>query len=142
MSHPVVLYDGVCGLCNRSVHFILRRDKKAAFRFAALQSPWAATVLARHGAHASDLDTIYVVVNGDDDGEKLLSRSSAVLYVLRQLGGVWRAAAAAFRLIPRLIRDWMYGVVAQNRYRMFGKYEVCPLPTAEERERFVEHSAD
>jgi len=137
-----VLYDGVCGLCNRMVRFVLRRDKQALFRFAPLQSPWAAQVLARHGAQPSGLDTFYIVIDGGGDEEKLLSRSDAVLYALRQLGGVWRVAAGAFRILPRPIRDWMYGAVARNRYRIFGKYEACPLPTAEERERFVEHSTD
>jgi predicted DCC family thiol-disulfide oxidoreductase YuxK len=140
MNHPVVLYDGVCGLCNRVVKFILRRDKQAVFQYAPLQSPWAAQVLARHGANATDLDTFYVVIGGNGQEEKLLSRSSAVIHVLRQLGGIWRALAGAFQILPRPVRDWMYRLVARNRYRLFGKHETCPLPTAEERKRFVEHS--
>ena len=136
MSHPVVLYDGVCGLCNRVVRFVLRRDREAVFRFAALQSPLAEGVLAQHGARASDLDTFYVV-----DGKELFSRSDAVVFVLRMLGGRWAVAAGAFQIVPRRIRDWVYKTVARNRYRLFGKYETCPLPTAEQRERFVERSS-
>jgi predicted DCC family thiol-disulfide oxidoreductase YuxK len=144
MNHPVVLYDGVCGLCNRVVRFVVRRDKQAVFQYATLQSPWSAKVLSRHGANATDLDTFYVVigVDGHENGheEKLLFRSDAVIYVLRQLGGIWRVAARAFQILPRRIRDWMYRLVARNRYRLFGKHETCPLPTAEERKRFVERA--
>jgi predicted DCC family thiol-disulfide oxidoreductase YuxK len=131
-AHPIVLYDGVCGMCNRMVRFVLRRDREGVFRFAALQSPLAERVLAGQGLRASELDTFYVV-----DGEEVLARSEAVMFVLRRLGGMWGVGAGVFRLLPRGMRDRMYGVVARNRYRVFGKYEVCPSPSKEERERFL-----
>jgi len=136
--HPILLYDGVCGLCNRSVQFILRHDKAAAFRFASLQSSFAAPVLARHGANPSDLDTVYLLTNCEQPGESLLPRSEAVLFVLGRLGGFWRIVALLFRCIPRAVDDWAYRRVAHNRYRIFGRYETCPLPTEDTRARFLD----
>jgi len=138
MPHPILLYDGVCRLCHRLVQFILRRDPSALFRFASLQSPFAARILARHGANPSDLDTVYVVLNHNEPHESLLARSDAVPFVLTQLGGPWRPAARAFRLVPRPLRDWAYRQVARTRYRIFGRNETCPLPTPESGDRFLD----
>lgn len=136
--HPVLLYDGVCGLCNRLVQFILRRDREAVFRFASLQSAVAATILARHGIDVADLDTVYVVINHHNASEALLARSEAVVYVLKQLGGFWRCFAFLFQLLPGPFRDWIYRAVARNRYRVFGRYDSCPLPSKETRMRFLD----
>ena len=136
--HPVLLYDGVCGLCNRFVRFILRRDRDAVFRFASLQSALAARILARHGAKPSDLDTVYVVANSDLPDECLLSRSDAVLFVLKQLKGLWRPAASLFQLLPKFIRDAAYNAVARHRYRLFGRLETCALPNDQDRRRFLD----
>jgi predicted DCC family thiol-disulfide oxidoreductase YuxK len=138
MSHPILLYDGVCGLCNRFVQFILHRDRKAVFRFASLQSPVAALILTRHGADPSDLDTVYVVVDHELPSEHLLSRSDAVLFVLRQLGGLWRATASLLQLLPRFLRDAAYNAVARYRYRIFGRSEVCAMPRDQDRARFLD----
>ena len=138
MPPPILLYDGVCGLCNRSVQFILRRDCSALFRFAALQSDFAARILTRHGADPAVLDTFYVVLNQGTPSESLLARSDAVLYILEQLGGIWKAAAVLGRLIPRPIRNWAYGIVVRNRYRVFGRYDTCPLPSPDTRSRFLD----
>lgn len=142
-GHPILLYDGVCGLCNRLVQFVLRRDPVAGvFHFAALQSPLAARILSRHGVVARDLDTLYVVVNAEQADEMLLSRSDAVIFILRRLGGAgrsfWRPVGLLLKLFPRAARDWGYGVVARSRYRMFGRYDACPLPTEETRSRFLD----
>jgi predicted DCC family thiol-disulfide oxidoreductase YuxK len=139
MSHPILLYDGVCGLCNRFVQWILRRDRDAAFRFASLQSALAAAVLARHGSSPSALDTVYVVVNYELPDEYLLSRSDAAIFVLKQLSGPWRAAAFFLKLVPNFLRDPAYNIVARNRYRIFGRSEVCPLPNDQDRSRFLDH---
>jgi predicted DCC family thiol-disulfide oxidoreductase YuxK len=138
MSPAILLYDGVCGLCNRLVQFILRRDRAAIFRFASLQSTFAGRILARHGANAADLDSVYIVVDHNGSGELLLPRSDAVLFILQQLGGVWRVAAFLFRILPRPLRDWAYGIVARNRYRAFGRYDTCPLPSGDTRNRFLD----
>lgn len=132
-AHPIVLYDGACGMCNRTVRFVLRRDREGVFRFAALQSRLAERILAGQGIRATELDTLYVV-----DGEEVLARSEAVMFVLRRLGGIWKAVAEVLRFLPRGMRDGMYGAVARNRCRVFGKYEVCPAPSEQERGRFVE----
>jgi predicted DCC family thiol-disulfide oxidoreductase YuxK len=137
-SHPILLYDGVCGLCNRFVQFILRRDRNAVFRFASLQSALAASILARHGANPSELDTVYVVVNYEVPDEYLLSRSAAAIFVLKQLPGLWRAAAFLLQLLPKFLRDAAYSAVARNRYRVFGRSEVCPLPREQDRSRFLD----
>jgi predicted DCC family thiol-disulfide oxidoreductase YuxK len=142
MSHPILLYDGVCGLCNGFVQFVLRRDATGMFRFAALQSPLAARILARHGLDARDLGSLYVVVNPEQADEILLPRSDAVIFTLRQLGGAtrafWRMTGFLLQLVPRAIRDWGYGVAARRRYRVFGRYDTCPLPTEDTRSRFLD----
>jgi predicted DCC family thiol-disulfide oxidoreductase YuxK len=138
VASPILLYDGVCAFCNRLVRFILRQDRQAIFRFASLQSSRSARILARHGANAANLDAVYVVVNPDELDESLLSRSDAILYVLQQLGGIWRVAALLLRLVPHPIRNWAYGIAARNRYRFFGRYETCPLPDEPVRSRFVD----
>ena len=138
MPHPILLYDGVCGLCNRFVQFTLRRDRKAIFRFAPLQSALAARILTRHGAKPTDMDTVYVVVEHDLPDEDLLSRSDAVLLVLKQLGAPWQFAAFLVCLLPRFLRDAAYNTVARHRYRIFGRSETCVLPTPQDRTRFLD----
>ena len=137
VSQPIVFYDGVCGLCNRLVQFLLKRDHNNRLRFAALQSRFASDLLTRHGAAADDLDTMYVVMDHGQPGERLLSRSDAMLHLLPQLGGLWRMAAVG-RIIPRPLRNALYNLVARNRYRLFGKHESCMLPDPQHRSKFLE----
>ena len=161
-AHPILLYDGVCGLCNRLVQFVLRRDPGGVFRFASLQSSLGGRILERHGADPRDLDTLYVVVSYEMAGEFLLARSDAVIYILRRLAAAelrsarpgsrpgptqaaptpgsrfWRVAGFLLQLVPRQLRDWGYGVVARNRYRIFGRYDSCPLPSEDTRSRFLD----
>ncbi|MFN2493520.1 MAG: thiol-disulfide oxidoreductase DCC family protein [Pyrinomonadaceae bacterium] len=136
-SHPIVLYDGVCGLCNRLNQFILKRDCRDRFRFASLQSKFANDLLMRHGADPRDLDTVYVALNYGQSNERLLSRSDAILHVLTELGGIWKGARAG-RWLPRGWRDWLYRVVASNRYRVFGKHESCVVPELKYRRKFLD----
>lgn len=138
MSHPILLYDGVCGLCNRLNQFVLRRDPEGIFRFASLQSGLADRILSRHGANAADLNSLYAVVNADQPDERLLARSDAAIFVLKQLGPFWRVAGFLLQLIPRFLREWGYRMVARNRYRVFGQFETCPLPSPATRERFLD----
>jgi predicted DCC family thiol-disulfide oxidoreductase YuxK len=153
MTHPILLYDGVCGLCNRLVQFILHRDATGTFRFASLQSALAERVLGKHGADAHDLDTVYVVVDYERPDERLLPRSDAIIFILRQMGTparapassktasgsvFWRVVALLTRLVPRPLRDWGYGIVARNRYRVFGRSESCILPAPANRDRFLD----
>ena len=156
--HPILLYDGVCGLCNRLVQFVLRRDAAGVFRFASLQSELAQRILARHGMDARDLDSVYVVLDSDQPGESVLARSDAVIFILRHLraeattGGpapftakgsvsgfaFWRVLGFLLPIIPRRLRDLGYRIIARNRYRIFGRYDSCPIPTEETRSRFLD----
>ena len=137
-SNPIILYDGVCGLCNSLVQFLLKRDTQGRLRFASLQSDFAAKVLQRHGFDPKDLDTMHLVENYEQADERVLQRSNAILRAGRELGGLWSALAAAGRIVPRPLRDVFYGLVASNRYRVFGKYETCMLPDPNQRSRFLD----
>jgi len=137
-SNPIILYDGVCGLCNSLVQFLLKRDSDGRLRFASLQSDFATRVLQRHGFDPKDLDTMHLVENYDQPGERVLQRSTAILRAGRELGGVWSFLAALGRVVPRPLRDMFYGLVARNRYRVFGKYETCMLPDPNQRSRFLD----
>ena len=132
----MILYDGVCGLCNRLVQFVLKRDQRDHFRFASLQSDMASTTLQRHDRDPRDLDTVYVVVDYGQPAERLLARSDAILFLLDRLGGVWKLAALG-KVVPRILRDGVYKLVATNRYRVFGKYESCMLPEPQHRAKFL-----
>jgi predicted DCC family thiol-disulfide oxidoreductase YuxK len=136
--NPIILYDGVCGLCNRFNQFVLKRDSAGRFRFASLQSDFATKVLQRHGVNPHDLDTVYLVLDNAQPGERLLARSDAAGSVLRDLGGPWGALADVLSLMPRWLRDWGYNLVARNRYRIFGKYDTCPLPDPQYRHKFLD----
>ena len=137
-ANPIILYDGVCGLCNRLVQFLLKHDKDGRLRFASLQSDFAEKVLGRHGIDAKDLDTVHVVVNYDQPDERVLQRSDAILRAGRELGGFWGASASVARVVPRALRDVVYRLVATNRYRVFGKYDTCMLPDPDQRSRFLD----
>jgi len=136
-SHPIILYDGVCGLCNRFVQFVLKHDARSRFRFATLQSDFAVCILQRHRAAPADLDTMYAVLEHGLPGERLTSRSEAVVVVLQNLGGMWTILAVALRVLPGWLRNWGYNLVARNRYRFFGKYDACPIPTERDRRKFL-----
>jgi predicted DCC family thiol-disulfide oxidoreductase YuxK len=138
MPRPILLYDGVCGLCNRLVQFILRRDRDQILQFAPLQSPFAVRILTRHGSSPTDLDTVYVVLNHELPDERLLSRSEAVVFVLKQLGALYRPAAFLLQLLPKFLRDPAYNAVARHRYRLFGRSETCPIPSDKDRTRFLD----
>jgi|SRR6516164_1421067 predicted DCC family thiol-disulfide oxidoreductase YuxK len=137
MEHPVVLYDGVCGFCNRLVQFAVCHDDEKIFRFASLQSSFGRRVLAEHGIDSSAMNTAYVLVSGYE-GEALLPGSEAILFLLKRFGGIWSLLAKVIRLLPTPIRDWAYSMIARHRYRIFGRYDSCPLPSAADRERFVD----
>lgn len=135
--YPIVLYDGVCGLCNRLNQFLLKRDRHDRLRFASLQSSLAESLTLRHGANPKDLDTVYVVVDHGLPTEHLLSRSDAIIYVVTQLGGVWKAMGLA-KVLPKALRNIGYNIVAKNRYRVFGKHDSCMLPDPKNKEKFLE----
>jgi len=137
--HPILLYDGVCGLCNRAVRFVLRHDRDARFRFAALQSRFAAEILSRHHLGSQSMETMVVVLHPAMPNEQLLVRSDGALYLLRNLAQPWPALARLAALLPHAVRDAIYRFVATWRYSIFGKYDSCPLPAPEVKRRFLDH---
>jgi predicted DCC family thiol-disulfide oxidoreductase YuxK len=128
----------VCGLCNRFNSFVLQRDHDARIRFAALQGDLARQVLPRYGCDPRDLDTMYVIADWKSPRERVLARSQAVLHALSQLGGAWNGVARIAALVPRPLADAVYRLIAGTRYQLFGKFEVCQLPPASWRDRFLD----
>lgn len=128
---PVLLYDGYCPFCNWAVRLVLRADRRGLFRFAPLEGDFAAGVMGRNPELAG-IDSLVLI---DEDGEVAV-RSDAVLRSMRQLGGGWRLLLV-FTVIPRPIRDWAYDLFARWRYRLFGRYESCPVPPPAVRDRFL-----
>ena len=137
-SNPIVLYDGVCGLCNRLVQFVLKNDRNDVFRFASLQSKLAEQILVRHRLRSESLERVYGVLDYGLAEERLLSRLRAVVYVLQQLGGPLAYVSAILRVLPAPVQNFLYGLVARNRYRVFGRYETCPLPDSDTRSKFLD----
>jgi predicted DCC family thiol-disulfide oxidoreductase YuxK len=142
----LVIFDGHCGLCNRAVRWFLSRDRLDRLRFVPSESPKVAPFLARHqivetenGFHSPTLasSTILVVSNLDTPVERVLVRSNASIAMLRQLPRPWPAVATLMSWIPRPLRDLGYRLVARFRYRVSGRLETCPIPTAQERSRFL-----
>ena len=130
-NHPVIYYDGVCGLCNRSVQFVLQNDKKGKFYFAALQSDYAKEQLKDTPAAFQELTTFVLVQNG-----KTYMRSTAALRVFMQLGGAW-SLMSAFLIVPAFIRNGVYNFISTHRYKWFGKLDECLLPEPHVRKRFL-----
>jgi predicted DCC family thiol-disulfide oxidoreductase YuxK len=128
----IVLFDGVCNLCNGFVQFIIRNDKRERFHFGALQSAEAFELLKGSSIRPSDLDTVIYLRKG-----KALTRSTAALQILKELGGAW-SLMAVFFVVPRFLRDAVYRFIGNNRYRWFGRQESCMLPTPELRARFLD----
>ena len=128
----IVLFDGVCNLCNKTVQFIIRNDSKAKFRFASVQSESGQLLLRQLGLPIDNVDTLVYIC----DNEFFL-KSTAVLRILRELGSGWQLFYFLI-IIPRLIRDRMYNFIAKWRYKWFGKSETCIIPAHEYQARFLE----
>lgn len=127
----VILFDGVCNLCNGAVQFIIKRDKQKHFLFASLQSNFAAKVLKGRNI-GTGLDTIVLLSE-----EEVFIKSRAVLEISRALTGAW-PLLYVFRIIPTFLRDAIYEWIARNRYRFFGKKEACMIPSPELKARFLD----
>jgi predicted DCC family thiol-disulfide oxidoreductase YuxK len=131
MGEPIVLFDGVCNLCNGSVQFLLKRDPEGRFRFAALQSDAGRSLMAEHGLAVDGLSSVVLIEEG-----RVWQESSAALRIARHLPGAWKLLWV-FAAVPRPLRDAVYRWIARNRYRWFGKSETCWLPTPELKARFL-----
>ena len=128
---PVVLFDGVCNLCNSSVIFIIRRDTKSKLKFASLQSEYGVEQMKKFNLHPSALNSVLLVKN-----DRLFQKSSAALEIVSMMDGVW-PILYVFKIVPPFIRDFIYDWIAHNRYRWFGKKESCMIPTPDMRARFI-----
>ena len=135
-ADPVLLYDGVCGVCNGAVRAILRFDRRETLRFAALDSDFARDVMARH-PQLREVDSVVYVRNAGRTDEQVDIQSAALLQVANYLGGYWRLLSVT-RVIPAVLRDWLYRRFASIRYRIGGQYETCPIPSPEVRSRFLD----
>lgn len=132
----LVLYDGVCGLCNRLLQFLLRHDKRGVFVFASLQSATGQAQVVRNRGNPQDLKSFYVLANYRTQDSRVFTRSDAAFFVVDELGWPWRALRI-MRVAPRGLRDGVYDLVARIRYRVFGKSEQCLMPRPEFQNRFI-----
>ncbi|MCE4057934.1 thiol-disulfide oxidoreductase DCC family protein [Pseudomonas sp. Au-Pse12] len=128
----VLLFDGVCKLCNASVQFVIRHDRQRRIKLASMQSPQGQALLKWFGQPTERFDTVLLI---EDQG--LSQRSEAFIRLMAQLPAPWRWLRL-LRWIPRPLRDWAYDRIAGNRYRWFGRHEVCLLPSPEHRGRFLD----
>lgn len=131
MNKYVIYFDGVCNFCNASVRFVINRDPKSKFGFCSLQSEEAAKQLKPYGIKPSELQTIILLKNG-----KTFFKSRAALEIARELSGLW-PALFVFVIVPPFIRDFLYSIIAKNRYKWFGRLDECVIPTGELLNRFV-----
>ena len=127
----VILFDGVCNFCNGAVNFVIHRDRKGYFRFAALQSAVGEELLDKHRIDKVETDSVVLI---EDD--KAYLHSSAALRIVRRLPGLWPILYGLI-IVPKGIRDWAYRLFAKHRYRLFGRREECMIPTPEIRTRFL-----
>ncbi len=130
----VILFDGVCNMCNSFVQFVIKRDKKSIFKFASLQSVYGQGLQAHFKLTEQGMDTVLLY-----DGMQVLTRTDASLTILSSLGGAWKMMVV-FKIVPRFIRNFIYNILAKNRYKLFGKQENCLIPSPEIRERFLDET--
>lgn len=128
---PIILFDGVCNVCSSGVQFVIKHDKNSHFLFSSLQSPFGQKVLNDLGLDQNNFSSLILI-----DGEKTFYKSTAALKISKKMNGIiplfW-----GFIIVPRFIRDWIYSIVARNRYKWFGKKEECWLPTPDLKSRFL-----
>jgi predicted DCC family thiol-disulfide oxidoreductase YuxK len=132
-QQPIILFDGVCNLCERSVQFVIRNDRDARFRFASLQSPAAQRILAEFQYVEDELSSVLLIDNG-----QLYRKSRAALRIARQLDGAWPVLYYLFFWIPSFVSDVVYDFIGNRRYRWFGKKDECWLPHDDLRKRFLD----
>lgn len=130
--HPIILFDGVCNLCNGWVQFVIKRDPRALYRFASLQSDTAGILLRKHNYEDPPLQSVILLMNGN-----LYTESTAILHIVRKLRGPIQLMAC-FQVVPAFIRNAIYRFIAHNRYKWFGKQTSCMLPTPETKMRFLD----
>ncbi|MDT8417687.1 MAG: DCC1-like thiol-disulfide oxidoreductase family protein [Lutibacter sp.] len=130
-SKSIILFDGVCNLCNASVNFVIKHDKKAQFLFASFQSDAAKEIMLQFNLENLNADTVILI-----EGNKVYVKSTAALKIAKHLDGLFKAIYA-FIVIPKFLRDWIYSFIAKNRYDWFGKRESCMTTSPELKNRFL-----
>jgi len=131
LDKPIVLFDGVCNLCNGFVQWLIKRDPKGQFRFASLQSEVGQILLQKHQLSTQDLGTVVLIANN-----QAYTHSDVALQIVKRIGGAW-SILYIFHFVPRFIRDGVYNVIAQNRYQWFGQQQECMIPNPELKSRFL-----
>ncbi|MBK6340286.1 MAG: thiol-disulfide oxidoreductase DCC family protein [Bacteroidetes bacterium] len=132
LNDKIILFDGVCNLCNGVVQFIIKNDDKGIFKFASLQSDFGQQILSKNNLPTSDFNSFVLIENGT-----FFLKSTAALKVLKNLGGKW-TFFYFFIVFPKFIRDFFYDLIAKRRYSIWGKNESCMMPTPELRNRFLD----
>jgi predicted DCC family thiol-disulfide oxidoreductase YuxK len=135
-GRPVLLYDGVCVFCNRTVQFLVRHDPQAVLRFVPLESTLGQDLLARFGAQQGP-EGVILITNALTPSARVSRRSEAFSGTLRLLPRPWNIVGEALRLVPRFMREFGYSLFARSRYRLFGRHESCPIPSREQRSRIL-----
>ena len=130
-THSIILFDGVCNLCNGAVNFVIKRDPRNVFKFTPLQEKQGVLLLKKHAIDAKMLDSIVLIENGN-----VYIKSSAALRIAKKMSNLWPLFFALL-IIPRFMRDGVYDFIAKNRYKWFGKKEQCMIPTPGLREKFL-----
>ncbi len=130
-ENNIVIFDGVCNLCNWSVLFIIKRDTKATFKFTSMQSEFGVAILQRGGLSFENPESVLLLKDGE-----LLNKSSAAIAIATEFDGAWKLLAL-FRFLPQNLRDAIYDWIAKNRYLWFGKRDQCMIPTEELEKRFI-----
>jgi predicted DCC family thiol-disulfide oxidoreductase YuxK len=130
-NNPILLFDGVCNLCNVAVDFVIKHEKEPNIHFTSIQSTFGQKILFDFNIVSTKLNTLYVF-----DDNKLLSKSTAVLFLAKQLKNPW-LILSYFSVFPKAFLDFFYDIIAQNRYKLFGKKEFCSIPTLADKARFL-----
>jgi len=131
VGQQVILFDGVCNFCNASINFVIDHDPQKHFKFASLQSDFGYEVLKKYGRNTSDFDSVILLKNN-----RLYIKSEAALEIAKDLSGFWKYLSV-FSILPTFILDFFYDLIAKNRYKLFGKSEVCRMPSPDLKERFL-----
>lgn len=129
----IILFDGVCNLCNASINFVIKRDKKDLFRYASLQSEVGQKLISERNIDIKNIDSILLI----DPSVAYYHKSTAALHIAKQLSGFYPFLSVLI-ILPRFFRDWIYDIVARNRYKWFGKKESCMIPTPELKALFID----
>lgn len=127
----IIIFDGICNFCNKSVNFIIKRDTKVHFLFTPIQSDVAKEIMHKYDLNSKDIDSIILIKD-----DRYFTKSDAILEILKDLSGYW-FLFRIFKIVPKIMRDYLYNFISKNRYKFFGKKNSCMLPTKDLKKRFL-----